>query len=58
MVTIEEKGDETHQICIVTRGGVCTREDTSTSYVNKQPWVRKEMKPLPKLNLAKEKKTY
>jgi hypothetical protein len=37
---------------------VHTGVDASTSYVNQQPWVRKEVDPLPKYDPVKEKVTY
>lgn len=57
MVITKQREAETPMICVVTRGGVHTGGDASTLGANKQPWVHKEVDPLPKFDLGKEKQT-
>ena len=58
MVIVKQGGEKTQRICVVTRGGVCIGVDASISSANQQSWVCKEMDPLPKFDLVKEKQTY
>lgn len=58
MVTAEQRNLDNPKICVVTRGGVHTRGDASTSNGNQQPWVCKVVKPPQNFDPVKEKKTY
>ena len=58
MVKVEERGEETPRICIVTRGGMRIGTNTSTLDVNQKAWVKKATNPLPKFYLLKKKETY